>query len=54
MDIDSIQKTARGFMEARILLTGTELDLFSLLTGRALTADRVASELARRGPSLRS
>lgn len=44
-DVDSIQKTARGFMEARILLTGAELDLFSLLKVKALTADQVASEL---------
>jgi len=32
-------------MESRILLTGAELDLFSLLAAKAMTADQVASEL---------
>jgi hypothetical protein len=32
-------------MESRILLTGVELDLFSLLTTKALSADQVAAEI---------
>jgi predicted O-methyltransferase YrrM len=44
-DIGSIQQTARGFMESRVLLTGVELNLFSLLAAKAMTADQVASEL---------
>jgi len=45
MSPESIQKTARGFMESRVFLTGVELDLFSLLAAKTLTADQVASEL---------
>ena len=45
MEREHIQKTARNFMESRILLTGVEINLFSLLAERALTADSVASEL---------
>jgi predicted O-methyltransferase YrrM len=44
-DIESIQKTARSFMESRVLLTGVELDLFGLLAEKAMTADQVASAL---------
>jgi precorrin-6B methylase 2 len=45
VDTEAIQKTARAFMESRILLTGVELDLFNLLAEKAMTADQVAMEL---------
>lgn len=39
---EEILKLARGFMEARILLTGAELNLFSLLQNRSMTAHEIA------------
>ncbi len=42
---ESILKTSREFTEARILLTGAELGLFSLLSEEPLTADDVVSRL---------
>ena len=44
--IGSIFKTARGFWEARILMTAAELDIFSRLLDAPRTAARVADELA--------
>lgn len=40
-----IQKTARNFTESRILLTGVDLDLFSILASEQLSAARIASRL---------
>ena len=40
---DSILETARGFMASRVLLSGAELDIFSLLARQALTAEQIAS-----------
>jgi precorrin-6B methylase 2 len=40
---DSILETARGFMASRVLLSGAELDIFSLLARETLTAEQVAS-----------
>ncbi len=42
---ESIQKAARSFMESRVLLTGVELDLFTLLAKNAMTAEQAASKL---------
>ncbi len=42
---ESIQKTARNFTETRILLTGVDLDLFSMLASEQLSAARIASRL---------
>ncbi len=39
---DSILETARGFMVSRVLLSGAELDIFSLLAREALTAKQIA------------
>jgi SAM-dependent methyltransferase len=43
---ESIQKTARNFTTARILLTGVDLDLFSMLASEKLSAARIASRLS--------
>lgn len=40
---DSILRTARGFRESRVLLTGVELDLFTELGRRAATAAELAA-----------
>lgn len=40
---DSILETARGFMASRVLLSGAELDIFSLLARESLTAEQIAS-----------
>ena len=40
---DSILAQAREFMASRILLSGAELDIFSLLAQEALTAEQIAS-----------
>lgn len=42
----SIFKKARGFWEARILMTAAELDVFSLLLEEPKTAEQVADELS--------
>jgi hypothetical protein len=42
----SIFKRARGFWEARILMTAAELDIFSHLLDEPKTADQVAQELS--------
>ena len=42
---ESIQKTSRNFTAARILLTGVDLDLFSMLASEKLSAARIASRL---------
>jgi hypothetical protein len=42
---DSIGHIARGFSRARVLLTGVELDIFTLLAGGPLSADQVAGRL---------
>ena len=51
MGPESILGLARNFMESRILLTGAELDLFTLLTPLPLPADEVA---VRIGADLRA
>ncbi len=43
---ESLLDLARGFMEPRILLTGAELDLFTLLGRESLTATQLAGRLA--------
>jgi len=40
-----ILNLARNFMECRVLLSGAELDLFTLLTPRALTAHEIADRI---------
>lgn len=40
---DSIMETARGFMVSRVLLSGAELDIFSLLARESLTAEQIAA-----------
>lgn len=47
---DSILKTARGFMESRVLISGAQLDLFALLAENPMTAEEVAT---RKGADLR-
>lgn len=42
---ESIQQIARGFSRARVLLTGVELDIFTLLAGEPLSDDEVTSRL---------
>ncbi len=44
-DADSILALARNFMECRILLTAAELDLFTLLADRPLTAGEVVQQI---------
>jgi len=41
---EEILKLARGFMESRILLTGAELNLFTLLQNRSMTAHEIAAQ----------
>jgi len=40
---ESILELARGFMASRVLLSGAELDLFSVLAEEALTAEEIAA-----------
>jgi len=40
---ESILELARGFMASRVLLSGAELDFFTLLAGDALTAEEIAA-----------
>jgi predicted O-methyltransferase YrrM len=42
---DSLLALARNFMESRVLLTGAELDLFTLLAPEPLGLDEVASKI---------
>jgi SAM-dependent methyltransferase len=42
---DELLALSRGFQESRILLTGAELDLFTLLSKEALTAEEIAARL---------
>lgn len=42
---EALLTLARGFQESRVLLTGAELDLFTLLSKEALTADAIAVRL---------
>jgi predicted O-methyltransferase YrrM len=51
LSAEGLLAKARAFTEARILLTGAELDLFSLLAAEALDAQQVAQ---RRGGQLRA
>jgi len=44
-DVESIQKTARNFMGSRVLLSGVELDLFTLLRAEAMNAQQVGQRL---------
>jgi len=48
---DALLALARGFQESRVLLTGAELDLFTVLSKEALTAEAIA---ARLGADLRA
>ena len=48
---DALLALARGFQESRVLLTGAELNLFTLLSKEALTAEAIA---ARLGADLRA
>jgi SAM-dependent methyltransferase len=48
---DAILALARGFQESRVLLTGAELDLFTLLSREPLSAGEIA---ARRGGEVRA
>jgi len=45
LSAETIQKISRGFTLARILLTGVELDIFSLLAEQPLSAAKVCSKL---------
>ncbi|MCX5914887.1 MAG: methyltransferase, partial [Deltaproteobacteria bacterium] len=47
----SILELARNFMESRVLLTGAEMNLFTLLASEPLSAEEVAS---RTGANIRS
>jgi predicted O-methyltransferase YrrM len=40
---ESILELARGFMESRVLLSGAELDLFTLLTREPMAAEEIAA-----------
>jgi predicted O-methyltransferase YrrM len=40
---DSILELSRGFMASRVLLSGAELDLFTLLADESLTAEEIAA-----------
>jgi protein-L-isoaspartate O-methyltransferase len=40
---DSILEAARGFMVSRILLSGAELDIFTLLSRSSMTAEQIAA-----------
>lgn len=42
--IDNILERARGFMEAELILTAHEMDMFSIIGGKSLTAAEVAQE----------
>ncbi len=42
---ESIMGLSRAFMESRVLLTGAELDLFSLLAAAPLTAEQIAERI---------
>jgi len=42
--LEGVLDRVRGFMEARVLLTAAELDLFTLLKGRAVSAEELAQE----------
>jgi SAM-dependent methyltransferase len=48
---DALIALARGFQESRVLLTGAELDLFTLLSKQPLSAETIA---ARLGADLRA
>jgi predicted O-methyltransferase YrrM len=41
---ESILELARGFMASRVLLSAAELDLFTLLAAKTLTAEQIAAE----------
>jgi SAM-dependent methyltransferase len=41
---ETIMKSARGFMTSRILLSGAELDLFTLIALKSMTAVEIAAE----------
>lgn len=51
---DSILKLAHAFMESRILLTGVELDVFSLLSGCSKTLEEISAAMntAPRGTAI--
>ncbi len=43
--VPKILELSRGFVEARVMLTGAELDVFTLLAREALSAEQVAERL---------
>ncbi len=45
-NIDNILERARGFMEAELILTAHEMDIFSLIGEKSLTAAEVAKKTA--------
>ncbi len=45
MTAESILELARGFMASRILLSGAELDLFTLLVEKPLSAEEIAAAI---------
>ncbi len=51
MDANSILQIARGYWESRVLLTGAELNVFTLLSDKSLSLDELADRLRadRRG-----
>jgi hypothetical protein len=48
---ERLEKLSSGFMEARIMITAAELDIFSAIGGRERTAAEVAGELGLHAPS---
>ena len=42
---EAITALSRGFMESRVLLTGAELDLFTLIAAVPLTAEQIAERI---------
>ena len=42
---EAITALSRGFMESRVLLTGAELDLFTLIAVVPLTAEQIAERI---------
>lgn len=45
LNAESVLTMARGLMESRILLTGAELDLFTLLSAESLSAGEIAERI---------
>ena len=49
---ESLLALSRAFQESRVLLTGAELDVFTLLSKEALTAGTIAARLGADGRAL--